>query len=63
MSADELLRAHLAYERSASDTEALRRARNDIMREAVSSGEITQAEAARLTGLTTARVNQIVKAG
>lgn len=48
------------YQLSASKTEALRRERNAAILAAIAAGH-TQADVARATGLTTARVNQIVK--
>lgn len=55
-----LIAAERAYRKSAGRTEALRLERNEQIREAIAAGH-TQADIARATGLTTARVNQIVK--
>jgi hypothetical protein len=52
--------AEMEYQASHLATEALRVKRNRLVCEAVEAG-VSQADIARITGLTTARINQIVK--
>lgn len=60
MTRAKLKKAETAYRAAAKKAEAARVERNRVLLEAVRAGELTQAEAARVTDLTTGRIAQLV---
>lgn len=61
MTLDELRRLDAKYQRLAGDAEAVRRQRNEAIRDLLDSG-MRVAEVARALGVTRARIDQIARA-
>lgn len=55
----DLIRAEAAYQAAVHKAEARRNMRDNLIRQAVAEGALTQADVARATGLTRGRIAQI----